>query len=129
MKKRWNLILCFLVFCVLLLSAGENGKDVKKTGKNYPSIGGNGVTFRIFAPEAVLVNIAGQFNGWNEQATPMLKKGDGTWEIVLDLKKGVRHRYKFIIDGMWVFDPDNPDTEPDGFGGSNSIIYVPKGGK
>jgi hypothetical protein len=40
----------------------------------------------------------------------------------MDLKKGKTYYYKFVIDGYWVADPDNPDTVSDGMGGVNSVL-------
>ena len=93
-------------------------------GPNAPQLTADGVVFRISAPEATVVNIAGQFNGWSPEATEMTKGEDGVWTVTLALKTGALHRYKYLIDGFWIPDPENPDCEPDGCGGYNSIIDV-----
>ncbi|RKZ30078.1 hypothetical protein DRQ36_06765, partial [bacterium] len=68
------------------------------------------VTFR-YSPNiaARTVNLAGTFNSWSSDATPMSDTdGDGTWEITLDLPDG-EYQYKFVVDGdVWVQDPGNP---------------------
>jgi hypothetical protein len=66
------------------------------------------------------VQVAGSFNDWGRDALRD-DDGDGTWEAVLDLPPG-RHTYKFVVDGQWLQDPDNPQGEPDGHGGKNSVI-------
>lgn len=93
-------------------------------GPNAPEITEDAVIFKLVAPEATVVNIAGQFNGWNPEATEMEKGADGVWTARIALKRDALHRYKYLIDGFWVPDPDNPDCEPDGFGGFNSLIDV-----
>ncbi len=84
------------------------------------------VTFR-YTPNisAQTVNLAGSFNGWSSDATPMSDPdGDGAWEITLDLPDG-KYQYKFVVNGgTWITDPNNPKGAPDGYGGSNSIITV-----
>ncbi|NNF07949.1 MAG: hypothetical protein HKN21_14390, partial [Candidatus Eisenbacteria bacterium] len=65
------------------------------------------------------VSVAGDFNGWNGTATPMTKSGD-VWSVVVSLGPGT-HEYKFVVDGQWVADPDNPTTVGD-FG--NSAIQI-----
>lgn len=56
--------------------------------------------FTCHAPDAKQVNLAGTFNDWNSEATPMAKGDDGTWTAGLDLSPG-RYEFKFVIDGEW----------------------------
>ncbi|HHS50705.1 MAG TPA: hypothetical protein ENN07_06265, partial [candidate division Zixibacteria bacterium] len=71
------------------------------------------------------VNLAGSFNGWSTEATPMSDDdGDGRWTVTIDLPDG-EYQYKFVVNGnVWIQDPNNPKGAPDGFGGSNSVIVV-----
>ena len=91
-------------------------------GPNAPVITSEGVLFSIEAPDATLVTIAGNFNGWNTYATELTKNDAGIWSVRLPLQPARRYLYKFLIDGFWVADPDNPDTVPDGQGGVNSVV-------
>ncbi|MEY2538683.1 MAG: hypothetical protein QOG67_2423, partial [Verrucomicrobiota bacterium] len=43
--------------------------------------------------------------------------------VDLPLEPG-RYGYKFIVDGKWMLDPDNPQTEDNGLGDKNSIAAV-----
>ena len=81
------------------------------------------VTFQYEAGGAGAVFLAGEFNGWSDSANPMTGS-DGVWTLVLDLAPGT-YQYKFVIDGSWKEDPDNPNTTDDGFGGKNSVLTVP----
>lgn len=74
-----------------------------------------GVKFTYRDQYAGAVFLAGDFNGWNGTATPM-QKDNGVWSVVVPLSPG-SHEYKFVIDGQWVADPDNPVTVGD-FGNS-----------
>ncbi|MCC6524759.1 MAG: hypothetical protein IT373_19030 [Polyangiaceae bacterium] len=77
------------------------------------------------------VELRGDFaaNGW-QTGVPMQVDG-GRWRVELQLPDGQAVRYKFLVDGtQWVNDPANPETEPDGVGGVNSVktascAYVP----
>ena len=42
-----------------------------------------GVVFRLWAPNAVRVGLAGDFNGWNPDADPMTPRDGGVWELFL----------------------------------------------
>ncbi|NBB78087.1 MAG: hypothetical protein GVY36_01355, partial [Verrucomicrobia bacterium] len=68
------------------------------------------------------VSVVGEFNDWNTGTNPM-RRIDGTWMDTMALAPG-RYAYKFVIDGSWEPDPANPEREPDGHGGYNSILYV-----
>ncbi len=80
-------------------------------------------TFALIGyPEAKEVILAGSFNDWNESNLKMKKTIDG-WIYTLPLSGG-KHHYKFIVDGKWMTDPDNPIREYDGFGHINSVYMV-----
>lgn len=66
------------------------------------------------------VGICGDFTAW--EIKPLENRG-GVYEIVLDLKEAV-YRYKLIVDGIWMADPANSETEADPFGGFNSILRL-----
>jgi cyclomaltodextrinase len=68
------------------------------------------------------VYLAGTFNGWSTDATPMHYK-DGRWEVTMYLAKG-EYRYKFVADGEWITDTNAKKFYPDGYGGQNSAITV-----
>jgi len=73
------------------------------------------------------VFLAGDFNGWSDTATPMQDDDqDGTWTVAVPIGPG-DHQYKFVVDGDWQADPENPNGTDDGFGGQNSVLHVPAG--
>jgi glycosidase len=80
------------------------------------------------APNKVVV--AGDFNGWSEDATPLHRDADGTFRGTVELTEGV-HYYKFVVDGKWVNDPhsDAALEISDGFGGKNSAILAGPDGR
>ncbi len=81
------------------------------------------VPFRLEAPQAQAVFLAGEFNHWSTSATPMQRDGQGRWSVSVPLLEG-QHSYKFLIDGKWEIDPMNPEVTTDGFGGKNSVVKV-----
>jgi 1,4-alpha-glucan branching enzyme len=67
-----------------------------------------GVTFRVWAPFARTVAVAGDFNGWSGSASPLAAEGGGYWSAdVPGAAEG--SRYKFVLDGpaglLWRKDP------------------------
>ena len=80
------------------------------------------VHFRLEAPDAQSVALAGDFSDW-QPAYTMTRSGSGVWTVVVPLTPGV-HDYSFIVDGgKWIPDPAAP-AMADGFGGMNSRIAV-----
>ncbi len=68
------------------------------------------------------VFLAGTFNGWSTDATPMHLEA-GRYEVTLPLPTG-EYQYKFVADGEWITDEKAKRFLPDGFGGQNSVIDV-----
>ena len=82
------------------------------------------VVFVTLYPRADSVQIAGDFNNWQPEETPMQKVGDGgAWQKKLSLPAG-RYHYRLVVDGQWQQDPYNELTELNPFGEFNSIIEV-----
>jgi 1,4-alpha-glucan branching enzyme len=84
---------------------------------------GKEITFAFSDSTAKEVYLAGDFNEWSPTATKMALGGDGVWRVKINLTPG-KHEYKFVVDGTWVEDPDNPDKVSDPYGGYNSVITV-----
>ena len=65
--------------------------------------------FRVWAPHAAAIYVVGDFNGWNEEASPMGKLNDaGVWEAYVDNVKDF-DAYKFLIytsDGQKLYKAD-----------------------
>lgn len=80
------------------------------------------VQFRLEAPSASEVRLAGSFTGW-EPRYELRETGPGMWSVLVPLSPGV-HDYAFVVDGRdWVPDPAAP-TVDDGFGGENSRLAL-----
>lgn len=67
--------------------------------------------------------LAGDFNGWSRDATPLARGADGVWRTSLVVPSGV-WSYKFIVDGRWLPDPLNRERVDDGHGGENSVLRL-----
>ena len=81
------------------------------------------VTF-TFRPESPCerVFLAGEFNGWRTDATPMQRAGD-EFVVLVPLAPG-SYQYKFVADGEWITDERAAAFHPDGYGGRNSVVVV-----
>lgn len=80
------------------------------------------VQFRLDAPGASTVRLAGSFTGWEPQHQ-LHEAAPGVWTILIPLAPGV-HEYAFVVDESdWRSDPAAPRID-DGFGGQNSRVAV-----
>lgn len=70
------------------------------------------------------VYLSGNFNNWLRHDIAMEPTATG-WEVDLYLAAGT-HTYKYIVDGTWYADPDNPNQLPDGERGFNSVVRIGK---
>ena len=86
-----------------------------------PSPHGDGtVTFRYKNDSARNVQVDVQFCGRKE----MKRDADGTWTVTLGPAAPDLYPYHFIVDGLSVMDPENPQFFPnEGF--KNSLLEIP----
>ncbi len=73
------------------------------------------------------VRIAGDFNGWvPDKDVQSLLRSDGderVWTKVLQLAPG-RYHYRYVVDGEWRDDPNNPLRAPGPSGTPSSVLVV-----
>jgi 1,4-alpha-glucan branching enzyme len=81
------------------------------------------VSLELVEPAAQQVYVAGSFNGWKPDTTPLAALGNGRWKGDLKLGPG-RHEYLFVVDGQWRPDPNARETVENPFGGRNSVVMV-----
>jgi 1,4-alpha-glucan branching enzyme len=73
----------------------------------HPGMGANpfdgGVGFRVWAPFADRVCVAGTFNDWNDSATPLTSEGNGVWSTDVGAAR-IGDQYKFVLRGKFIDD-------------------------
>jgi 1,4-alpha-glucan branching enzyme len=80
------------------------------------------VAFTIQVPNAHEAAIAGSFNDWQPQPLKAAKS-PGSFSLTVLLPPG-DYEYRFVIDGQWCNDATCPETVPNPFGESNSLLRV-----
>jgi len=105
------------------LSLSEN--DPPSDGKlvTYKITKKNIILFRTYKPDARIISLVGDFNGWNPEHDVMKRGGDGIWRLEKRLPAGM-YRYKFIVDGDWQPDVFNPESASDSAGDICSIVKI-----
>jgi hypothetical protein len=73
-------------------------------------------------PNAKVIYLSGDFNGWSPGTFAMKKDGD-EWVFTVHLSPG-KHLYKFVVDGKWIIDPGNKLWEQNEFNTGNSVLWI-----
>ena len=83
-----------------------------------------GVMFALDARNAKEVRVTGEFTNWSREGMALSHdSGDNLWKAVLDIPPG-EYEYRFIVDGVWIRDPNNKDYIRNEFGQENSLLIV-----
>jgi 1,4-alpha-glucan branching enzyme len=95
----------------------------------YIDPAGGGVSFRVWAPFASAVTVAGTFNGWSVSASPLASEGNDFWSADVAGAR-VGDQYKFYITNaavggpLWRMDPYVTRIVHNG-GNLNGVIDTP----
>jgi chromosome partitioning protein len=81
------------------------------------------VVFSVMAPEAKEVYLVGDFNSWQMDGKSRMEQDNGTWRKTVNLMSG-RYHYRFVIDGVWTEDANNPAKESNPYGTMDSLLEV-----
>jgi len=83
---------------IYLFNEGSHFRLYEKLGAHPLSDGQKGTYFAVWAPNAKLVSVIGNFNNWNSTANPLQPRGQsGIWEgIVPEIDKGTLYKYNIV---------------------------------
>lgn len=82
------------------------------------------VKFEIEAAPKSQVFLAGTFNDWSDSAKELSYKEDSECHVGTLLLEPGEYEYKFIIDGDWQIDAENPNFTQNKIGTLNSVVKV-----
>lgn len=123
---RWNMatlavmMLVVLSAYVFLIGRGAMQTATPEQGKTQTVM----VTFRLQAPGAQSVALAGEFNKWMKNEILLTRSDNGEWYVEVPLRAGT-YAYMFVVDGnTWMPDPVADAYRDDGFGSRNSVRRV-----
>lgn len=82
------------------------------------------ITFQIHGDPGSRISVAGSFNDWRPGRKRLIDRGgDGNFRAAMLLPPG-KHEYKFVVNGTWVIDPENPEWTANEHGSLNSVLTV-----
>ena len=84
------------------------------------------VTFELPAEAGLSKGtLVGDFNEWNEEATPLKRRKDGTLYATVSLEAGRSYRFRYRSeDGTWHNDWNADAYETNAFGTDDSIVNL-----
>ena len=75
------------------------------------------------AADAETAFLVGDFNDWDEQATPMNKLKNGSFKITLALEPDREYQFRYLVnDNQWHNDWDADKYVANPFSGDNSVV-------
>lgn len=102
--------------------AAKKTAATAKRGVRKPAV--PGTAFRYFGRPGDIVFLAGDFNNWAEYQLQMKdSNGDGNFVCEVKLAPGT-YEYKFIVNGNWCIDNNNPCCKDNQYGTGNSFIVI-----
>jgi len=71
------------------------------------------------------VHLVGDFNHWNEHATPMKPLKDGRFKVVIELAPNSAYEFRYLVDGQeWHNDWEAERYVPNPHGSDNSVVVT-----
>ncbi len=95
--------------------------------KNYSSTGSFcRVTFRVPAEHSAKeAFVCGDFNDWNQNATPMRSLKGGGFSATVSLEAKKSYRFRYFLDGeRWENDDAADEYLPNEYGADDSVVKV-----
>lgn len=121
----------------MLKNAGSPSRRPFMGATPYQNGAEVGVTFRVWAPFAQQVTVAGEFNNWSISANALYAEGNGNWSVDVSGAR-VGQQYKFVVcnpanNPLWRMDPyahsilHNAKGHLNGLVASSDETHIPNG--
>jgi enterochelin esterase-like enzyme len=115
------------VLALLLALGGTARAQAPADTLQSPEVHPDGkVTFRLRAPKATAVAVAGEWTTPPNKAEPMTRDGQGVWSLTVGPVEPNIYIYGFDVDGVTITDPVNPLVKLRARGAA-SMVEVPGG--
>ena len=82
------------------------------------------VTFSVDAKTASQASVVGDFNNWNVAEGALNKLKNGTFKGVFDVTKDAAYEFKYVIDGVFVNEPEADSFKWNAFAGNENGVLV-----
>ena len=90
--------------------------------------GSNTVKVSFIVPDndpRLPASVVGEFNGWDPEADPMVRRSNGTFSAVVPLVADATYRFRYrSADGTWFNDEAADGYEPNVHGSTDCLIEL-----
>ena len=80
------------------------------------------VTFTVPAEEAKKVSVVGNFNEWNDNATPLKKLKNGSFKGAVNLESGNSYEFRYLVDGTYVNEQEADSFAWNDYAGTENCV-------
>ena len=130
MKRNISILYLIVLFLGLLSISAVNAQEIQRfRGPQIVSpevAGDNSVTFRLYSENAHSVSLNGSWMKMGE-SLEMKKGDDGVWSVDVQVLAPSMYHYNFILDGVSILDPANPQAMRDGKRYASTLIIPGQG--
>ncbi len=71
------------------------------------------------------IGVAGDWNNWHAEETPMVRLKSGKWKVEIRLPAGEEYQFRYVIDReRWHTDLDADRIEGNPYGEKNAVIVT-----
>lgn len=102
MKRITIIILCAITIALPCMAQWDRQVTPADTLRSIIANSDGSTTFQIYAPEAKMVALAGDFTGYDAEFS---KGENGIWKARIQGLRADAYRYHFVVDGVKVIDP------------------------
>lgn len=82
------------------------------------------VTFELAGIEASEIVAVGNFNEWDNQATPLKKFKNGKFKTTVDLAADESYEFRYIVDGVYMNDDQADSFKLNKFATENGVLNL-----
>jgi enterochelin esterase-like enzyme len=108
-RKNVLIIALFLLNSALMLAQFNRPRTPNDSLISTEVLSNGDVVFRIYAPKAEEVSVAGDAIPWGQNIEGV-KAENGVWSFTVPGIKAGTYRYHFVVDGVRVYDPKAPSA-------------------
>jgi 1,4-alpha-glucan branching enzyme len=103
-----------------------NAMSLKKQSvKTRPECKVTFILAKEIAASVKRANLVGDFNDWDIESIPMIRRKSGELSATVNLATGKEYQFKYLLDSReWINDREADKYVPNAFQSENSVVVV-----
>jgi 1,4-alpha-glucan branching enzyme len=97
----------------------------KQSVKTRPECKVTFILAKEIAASVKRANLVGDFNNWDIESIPMIRRKSGELSATVNLATGKEYQFKYLLDRReWINDREADKYVPNAFQSDNSVVVV-----